>query len=307
MNAARPWSLLGWLLWLLRLLLLLLLLHFALALLHHLHALLGSHGAVHGLAGRALDGGRLVDLRRLFRLGRLIVLFLVLRLGARVGLGGAGGAASALARAENDVERKANGLVADDEDVVIGAVEELGEDIAGLPGSVVAEDALIVVEAIDLGAGLSGDLIEDGGKAGVLGDDVKALAVVRNVGRGGGIVDRPLGLRRQYGRGWDDRRLRLCGSGFAGCGATMGGLVRGLLRRVLGCDEGGREAGGEAEQRRWARERSAGATHGRCERGVRRLVRRVRHEAGFMNRVRHGPGFRPGEQRKNAHRTCVLD
>jgi len=241
-------------------LLLLLLLHFALALLNLLKAFLGRHGAiVEGLLrlvhGRADGGGRLIGL--LFRLG-LKILVRFLRLGAVVvviaRLRGAVGA-----RAEQDVEGLTECLVAEDEDVVIDADEELREDFAGLAGAVIAKDALVAGEAFNLGAGFSGDLLEDGTEAGVIRDDVEAHAVVSDSGRGGWVVGGPFGLRRRHVRGRGNGLRGLAGSGLL----WRGLMVRDLWLRWLRLSEGcGREQRGSAHHSGNEREAGGGAAGG---------------------------------------------
>lgn len=269
--------------------LLLLLLELALALLHLLQALLGRHGAIVGrlwiwIYRRADDRWRLVGW--LFRL-RLNVFFLLLRLGVAAGRG-AGGTG-----AEHDVEGLAEGLVADDEDVVIDAAEELREDVAGLSGAEIAEDAFVAGEAFHFGAGLSGDLVEDGVEAGILGDDVEAVAIERDGGRGGRIIGGPFGRRRSHRRGRGDRLRGLARGGLLG-GAMVNGLVLGSwLLGLLGEGHCGPEQHSGAND---GGKTSGGAMRGHSGNRSRRLAMETHHRTGF-----------PADGEQSASPICVLD
>ncbi len=62
-------------------------------------------------------------------------------------------------------------LLADEEHVAAGSLEQGGEDGTGSGGAVVAEDALVGDASGDGHAGLAGDIAEDLVEAGVIGGD----------------------------------------------------------------------------------------------------------------------------------------
>jgi hypothetical protein len=189
------------------LLLLLLLLLYELALLHFFHYLLGSTDGAVGtkawpsgdLRLRRLNGG----LWLLFWLVLSVVVLILLRtikgsLCASI--------AAVLARAEHDLPRRSVTDVSSEQDVVSGTLQELGEHVACLTGTVDSVDALVRAHTFHFCSRLSRDLAEDLLEAGVGCIDAKSRGIPYD-GRGARlVVHRPIrhGWRR---RGFGDRLL----------------------------------------------------------------------------------------------------
>lgn len=171
MSTLELWG--GWLL------LLLLLLDLLLALLHLFHDLLrcAGHWAVRetGAGLHRLYLG-LLWLWRLRLLDDLLLLFVVFLIAglvvARLRLSSA-----VLAGAQDDLARRSRRHVADHQDVVTGALQQLGEDIAGVSRAIGAEDALVSAEAVHLDAGDGGNVFENLLQAGVGRADAEAMTV----------------------------------------------------------------------------------------------------------------------------------
>jgi len=198
--------------------LLLLLLDLLLAHLHFLHHLLGCASWSAGVAGKAGLGLRLGLVHGLVVDDDFVVAaFNVLGLGRLRGscCGAAGGG-------EDELAGRTGALLADHEDVVAGALEELGKDGAGWGGAVVAEDALVGGEALDFEAGCGGDGVEDLFEAGVGGANGEGAAVELDLSgmrfREGG----PIGL------GWLGRGKLFLGSDGSGLGLVGGAMVGGF-------------------------------------------------------------------------------
>ena len=150
------------------LLLLLLLVAHLLQLLEHL--LRGAVSAV-GVVRRTGTGGR-VGVRRRWRIVLILrllrrLLFVLSPYGT-IRVGGALGERRA-ARGEADLAGGSRSGAAEHDDVISTAVEELGDDLAGLAGAVGSEDALVLVQTFKGHARRGADLIHDGGKARVVG------------------------------------------------------------------------------------------------------------------------------------------
>jgi hypothetical protein len=109
--------------------------------------------------------GRIVGLLLGFKLLRVAAVLIVrgrLRTGGRSG-------------AQNDLKRRVNVTATNDEHVIAGPVEEVQEQVA--PGSVSAEDALILGESFQFGTRVSGDLMQNLVEAGIERFDFEAATV----------------------------------------------------------------------------------------------------------------------------------
>lgn len=106
-----------------------------------------------------------------FRLLGLLGLFIHFVVVA--GCGGFGGLLRICggASAEHDLARRSLALVADHEEVVAGAFQQLGQHVARGTGPERAENALVVVQAFNLCAGFGGNIGKDLLQAGVCGVD----------------------------------------------------------------------------------------------------------------------------------------
>ena len=140
-----------------------------------------------------------------------------------VGLGGFGGLGVAgLARSEDDLPRRPLTLIPNHQDVVAGALQQLGEHVAREARPVCAKDPLIGSQAFHLCAGGSREFVEDLLQAGVCRLNAKALAIPgdRRIARL--VVCRPVG---NFGHGSLDGH-RCClrrrdGNGCAGLGMVL--------------------------------------------------------------------------------------
>jgi hypothetical protein len=139
--------------------------------------------------------------RMVLRLGSWILNLRLLRLivvSIRVGLGicrltGLDG--SATLEGEDKLAGSSLPSITNHEDVVASAIQELVDDFASRSWAVVAEDALIVAEALNLDSGCGGDFMHDLLEAGICGDYGEIAAAEMNFG---GIC---LGKRRPIWRG----------------------------------------------------------------------------------------------------------
>lgn len=109
------------------------------------------------------------------------------------------------AGAEDDLARGALALIAEHEDVVTGAVQEVAEDLPGRGGAVDAEDALVMGEAGDLRSRICRHLGEDLVEAGVGCLDFEAVAVPCDGGRHGRLIGGPVRPGRRGRRRGDCR------------------------------------------------------------------------------------------------------
>ena len=131
------------------LVLLLLLLHLLLTHLHFLHQLLRcSRRTLRWLVLL----GRLID-RRL-RIGRNRIWGVLGIVCLRLSGIGARGSGRCAAGAENNLTREPWAALANQKEVVAGTQQQLCDDVARAARSEVAEDALILTDAFDLGAGV---------------------------------------------------------------------------------------------------------------------------------------------------------
>ena len=188
--------------WLLQLLLLLLLL-LLLAQLQVLHELLWSAN------GRSRGGSRLIAGREAgtVRGGRLLVgcwllIVLVVTVWLTGSPGGSGLSAALQASAEQNLPRQALALIANHQDVISGALQQLREHIPRLARAIVAKDALVRGQAFHRGSCGRRNVLQDLLKAGVGRVDAKTVTVPKDRGLGGLIVGRPVGSRRHQ---WSDR------------------------------------------------------------------------------------------------------
>src|ERR1039458_8327874 len=175
----------------LTLLLLLLLLAEALELLEHLlrrsrTLLRRRHNR--GLLGRDLLGRRIVR-----RLALLILLWIAAGRGRRNG--------RVTARGEDDLAGCAVGGGGDHEEVVPGSVEQIGDDVAGRTRTADAEDARILVEAVDGHTAGGLEVFEDLRQAGIVGIDRQRAVMESDLDGTGRLIQQG---RRQ---GWSGAGL----------------------------------------------------------------------------------------------------
>lgn len=107
-----------------------------------------------------------------------------------------GNGAAGSAGAEDDLTRCSLAKIANHHDVVAGAIEKLGEDVAGGGGTIFAVDACVGGESVDVSAGERGDFGEDIREAGVGCIDAEAVAVPDDVGGLRFFVCGPVGQLR---------------------------------------------------------------------------------------------------------------
>lgn len=80
------------------------------------------------------------------------------------------------------MSRRALARVADHDDVVSGAFEQFRQDVARRAGAILAVDAGVGGEALNVNTGDAGDFRKNVGKAGIGGLDAEALAVPNYAG-----------------------------------------------------------------------------------------------------------------------------
>lgn len=128
------------------------------------------------------------------------------------------------ADAKYDLPRCSLSLVADHEEVIAGAFQQLGKDLARGAGAEYSKNALIVVHALDFCAGICGNIGKNLFEAGICGLNPKPVAVPNDGGRVGLRVDRPLwGFGLGNWRGNSSRVRWMC------CGwpdVSVAGFVR---------------------------------------------------------------------------------
>lgn len=142
-------------------------------------------------------------------LGRLIFRFRVLIVG-RCEISGWRRRSPGLAETEHDLEGGSLPLLSNQNEVVAGAFEKLGEHVARGTGAVVAKNSRIGAQSFHLRAGCGGHIAQNLRQAGVVGLDAQAAAIPPDRGWGSFFVHRPA---RKHGRGRSDRQ-----GGCLGCG-----------------------------------------------------------------------------------------
>jgi len=216
-----------------------LLLHPLLPLLHLLQDLLRGVRRRAGLEAGTVVWRRLLRRRLLFG---LLLFAAAIGNASRCG----GRRVRGLAGAQLNLSRDSSSFIAHHDDVISGALEQLGENVARLAGAVNAEDALIGAHSFNLCPGCGGDILEDLLQAGVCRFDAETLAIPYDGGLGRAVIRGPFGnLRRRrrhgFGSDWDGFNQGMGRAGaFAVVNRTLHWVVcgsRGLSRRFLGSDE----------------------------------------------------------------------
>jgi len=141
---------------------------------------------------------------------------------------------AALARSKDDLSRRSLALISNHQDVVAGALQQLGEYIARKAGSVSAKDPLIGFQAFHLCAGGRREIVEDLLQAGVCRLNAKALAVPGHGRVDRVVVCRPVRNFCNWRGGLNGYRSFLLRRGDSGCAGLDMVLSRFMRRRGFG-------------------------------------------------------------------------